>query len=240
MRMIRPLLFSLTATTVLLAGCGGSSSTPAPAANTSGSATPGSTGSDPSTTDAQGNSGNRAGRQVALKAYTDCFASNGVTLPQRTPRNGPTTSLPNSVTPGADPADAGAGAGPGAGGFGGGGFRPGDTTAPRGVDQSAYDKALAACKDKLPAGGFGGGGRRLNNPAYVACMKDNGIILPALPSSTVPDATAPTPAASASSVPPIDRTSAAYMAANNKCKVLLPSNGSNGQANNGSSTTQAG
>ena len=94
----------------------------------------------------------------------------------------------------------------------------GGATAPTGVDQAAYTKALAACQDKVPTGGFGGGfggGGRLNNPAYVACMKDNGITLPT----------------------PIDRTSPGYVAANAKCKVLLPNGGVPTVSTDGASST---
>ncbi len=269
MRTGRAVIVSIVLSGIGVSACGSSSSvassttvaTASGAATAAPSGTGGATPGTGSDTPAGGTGTGGATRGAAYKLYTDCMAANGVTLPARTPRaNGANTpgSGPVSTDPGAGATPGtggngggGNGGGNGGGGFGGG-FRPGGLTAPAGVDQAKYTAAAALCKDKLPTGGFGGGGGggaggRLNNPAYVACMKDNGIVLPTPTSTTVAGATtdstpSTTPASTSSVVPPstIDRTSAAYVAANAKCKVLLPNRGAGTAGGTGSTTTVAG
>ncbi|MEO6157941.1 MAG: hypothetical protein ABIQ39_09960, partial [Ilumatobacteraceae bacterium] len=159
----------------------------------------------------------------------------------------------NTATPGSDDAGTTQGTGQSTGqctgqGTGAGrGYRPGSATAPTGVDQAAYTKALAACKSLVPTFGGAGGGGRLTNAAYIACMKDNGVVLPAFnrggntgsstPNGTAPIGTtqdsSPTGGVAASSVPPLNRNDPTFIAANNKCKVLLSNTA-------GTSTTVAG
>jgi hypothetical protein len=236
-------------------------SAPATVAGAGAAAADGSTPADT----AGGGGGQRG---AALQAYRDCMAANGVTLPQfggRSNRTGST--VPGASTPFGNGGDGGPDGGPAPdgsfpggsfpggsfpggsfpggsfpqGSVPGGGFRPGSSTPPDGVDAAVYAKALEACKDKLPAfgNGTGGGGRgRLNNPAYVACMKDNGVILP-VPATTVAGATT-VPGATAAPVSTIDRTSATYQAADAKCRVLLPNGGAPGSSVPAASTSVGG
>ena len=87
---------------------------------------------------------------------------------------------------------------------------------PAGVDQATFDKAQAACGSKLPAGGFGGQGpgQGLGGAAfqaYLSCLRDNGVAVPAVqPGVSTPPSS-------------IDRNDPAFAAADAKCRVLLPS-----------------
>jgi hypothetical protein len=191
---------------IALCGCGGAGASITAA--TTG-ATP-STAPTSSSTAAATNGGGRqltAAQQQAMQAYRDCMKQNGVNLPAgagfggRGQGGGPPSS--DAVTPsdtGSTPPSS---------------ARP-PRTLPPGVDQATYDKAQAACRSKLPSGTFGGGQRR-NSPAYQAylsCLRDNGVPVP-------------TTQTGASSPPPsIDRNAPAFAAADAKCRVLLPTNGS--------------
>lgn len=172
-----------------------------------------------STTAAAGSTGTTAG-DGNRQAYRDCLAQNGVTLPQR----GNGTGGPPG-TDGAGTFDPNAGSGDGRGGAAGAG--PGGGTIP-GVDQATMQKAQDACKDLRPAGGnggFGGGGGQgaaggTAFAAYASCMQDHGVTIRGGRGGST-DTTA------ADTTPPstVDRSSAAFKAANDACKALLPAQG---------------
>jgi hypothetical protein len=101
-----------------------------------------------------GPTGPGAGRFQALR---ECLQKNGITLPKRAPG----TRRP-----------------PGAGGFFGGGA----PRLPTGVTRAQYEAALKKCG----GGRFAGPGRLLSSPArvqaltqFAACMRQNGVSLPA-------------------------------------------------------------
>ncbi|HWX95941.1 MAG TPA: hypothetical protein VNZ01_03730 [Solirubrobacteraceae bacterium] len=98
--------------------------------------------------------GAAGGRFAAVR---ECLQKNGITLPRRTP---------------------GQGRPQGGGLLGAGGTRP----LPSGVTRAQYEAALQKCG----AGSFGGGGARFSGtafkqalPKFAACMRENGINLPA-------------------------------------------------------------
>jgi hypothetical protein len=128
---------------LVLAACGGSSTGSTSASSPAAS---GSTGSAPS--------GAGGGRFAAVR---ECLQKNGITLPRRTPGQGPPQ---------------------GGGLLGGGGTPP----LPSGVSKAQYEAALKKCG----AGAFRGGGARQNRtafkqalPKFAACMRENGVNLPA-------------------------------------------------------------
>ncbi|MGO9319921.1 MAG: hypothetical protein ACLQBY_03835 [Solirubrobacteraceae bacterium] len=143
----------LVLASVVLAACGGSSSTSTTttaATSTSASATTPTTGSA-----SKGRS--PAGRFLALR---ECLKKNGITLPKRTPGQGPS---------------------PGAGGFLGGASGP---ALPKGVTKAQYEAVLKKCGGGLARGGFGGIKSRFSTPEakkalakFSACMRENGIKL---------------------------------------------------------------
>ncbi len=185
---------------LLLAACGGGGSH-AGAATNSTSTTP----------DGRGPGG---GFRSALTAFRDCMASQGVTLPQRTPRS----TVPGETRPSFTP-----GSGfPGGGGFGGGGFGARFATRPAGlnVSDSKYAAAYNACKSKLPSFNGNGGGF-LNNSAfqaYFSCLKDHGVTI------------------DANNFRSINRSDPKVQAAMTTCRPLLPQGGF---GRGGSSSTTA-
>jgi hypothetical protein len=195
-----------------LAGCGGSSKSATNAA---------------ATTTANGQGGGAA-RFTALRT---CLAKNGITLPQRPAGQ----QRPPGATPGTG-GIFGGGGGAGAGAAGPGrGFQP-----PAGVSQAQFQAALAKC------GGVGrapGAARRTLTPAqkatqqaalvkFAACMKTNGITLPA------PNTSGTGPVFNTSK---LNTTSPQFTAASKKCASLLPARfgrrGGGGPGQPGTATT---
>lgn len=135
---------------LVLAACGSSSN----------SATNAST--DASATSTQGRTGSAGGFAGRFSEFRECMAKQGITLPQRKPGQ--------------------------AGGFLGGGTGTGTAPQlPAGVSKSQYEAALKKCGALRPRfGGPAGGANRLKNPLFLAaltkfsaCMRENGIKLPA-------------------------------------------------------------
>jgi hypothetical protein len=162
--------------------------------------------------------GGRGANTAALAAYRTCLSQHGVKLPTRTPGSRPPTSSTGGT--------GGAGGGGFGGGFGGGGFGGGANASPQ------FAAAQKACASKLPKGGFGFGGRGGGAggaafTAYISCMKDHGITIANRTTSTT------VAGATTTSVAPVDRTSAKFIAANKVCQALLP-------ARPGTTTTTAG
>jgi hypothetical protein len=139
---------------------------------------------------------------------------------------------PPSTTPGETrPARGAGGGGFGGGGLGlGGGFTNRFATAPAGVDAKKYATAYADCKSKLPAGG-GAGALQINSAfkAYVSCLRDHGVTLPATP-TTVAGGTTPT-TATGTTPTTFNRNDPKVQAAMKTCRPLLPARGA------GASTT---
>ncbi len=199
--------------------------------------------------------------QAARQAYRDCLTANGLVISARgtpqgggqgAPGNAPAGSQnpaggaadPNTPDPNAPPSS--------------------DNNTPRPtIDPAALAKAQDACKDKLPPGGagniFGGGNRQGGNgqaraaalAPYYACLKDNGIKVADAPTTTttvagattVPGSNPPQPGGQRGGrLAGVDQTTPEFIAANDKCKVLVPA-GTNlpGQAaqggNNGAAPT---
>jgi hypothetical protein len=155
----------------VLAGCssGGSST----ATSTSSAAVPAASSSGTA-----GAGGGQFG--AAFQAYSACLTKNGVTLPSRAPGVRPSnfpsgrvrpSNLPSGVRP----------SGGFRGGFGGGFAGGFSSTAPSGVDQGTYTKALAACASLRPSftpGAGGGGGANVDATAlaaYLSCLSDHGV-----------------------------------------------------------------
>jgi hypothetical protein len=179
-------LLTLILASLGLAACGGSSS----------SSSTGTTAKTATSASAQ-TGGRNSGRFAALRA---CLQKNGITLPQRTPGAG--------RRPGAG--------GPGGAGGAGGGFFGGGAGAqlPKGVTRAQLQTAMAKCGG---SGAFGRGGRA-NNPAFrqslakfAACMRQNGVNLPAPSTSGGP----------VFSTKGLNTRSKAFMAADTKCQSLL-------------------
>jgi hypothetical protein len=143
-----------------LAACGGSSST---STSTNAAATAASGTSSTATTSTGASSTPGTGRGSARFAATrECLQKNGVTLPKRTPGSGGGAFL-------------GAGGGP---------------ALPKGMTRAQFEAALRKCGGGDFGARFGGAGRagfrRINSPAfrqsltkYAACLRQNGINLPA-------------------------------------------------------------
>lgn len=179
--------------------------------------------------------------QAARQAYRDCLTANGLVIPTRgngqgggqgAPGNAPAGSQnpaggaadPNTPDPSAPPTS--------------------DNNTPRPtIDPAALAKAQDACKDKVPPGGagniFGGGNRQGANgqaraaalAPYYSCLKDNGIKVADAPTTTttvagattVPGSNPPRPGGPRGGrLAGVDQTTPEFIAANDKCKVLVP------------------
>jgi hypothetical protein len=199
--------------------------------------------------DQQGGQGGGQGGQVQLtpeeqaarQAYRDCLTANGLVIPTRgTPEGGGQGAPGNAPAGGQNPAGGAAdpntpdpSAPPSS-----------DDSIPRPtIDPAALAKAQDACKDKLPPGGagnvFGGGNRQGGNgqaraaalAPYYACLKDNGIKVADAPAptttiagaTTVPGSNPPPPGGPRGGrLAGVDQTTPEFIAANDKCKVLVP------------------
>jgi hypothetical protein len=180
--------------------------------------------------------------QAARQAYRDCLTANGLVLPARDNRQGGGQGAPGNAPAGsqnpagaaADPNAPDPNAAPPAS----------DTNTPRStIDPAVMTKAQDACKDKLPPGGagniFGGGNRQGGNgqaraaalAPYYSCLKDNGIKVTDAPTTTttvagattVPGSNPPQPGGPRGGrLAGVDQTSPEFIAANDKCKVLVP------------------
>jgi hypothetical protein len=185
--------------------------------------------------------------QAARQAYRDCLTSNGLVVPARGNGQGSGQGTP-TPDPSATPPTS-------------------DNNTPRPtIDPAALTKAQDACKDKLPPGGagniFGGGNRQGgtgqggNGQAraaalapYYSCLKDNGIKVADAPATTttvagattVPGSNPPQPGGPRGGrLAGVDQTTPEFIAANDKCKVLVPA-GTNlpGQGGPGGNTDAA-
>jgi hypothetical protein len=179
--------------------------------------------------------------QAARQAYRDCLTANGLVLPARDNRQGGGQGAPGNAPAGsqnpaggaADPNTPNPGAPPAS-----------DNKTPRPtIDPAVLAKAQDACKDKLPPSGagniFGGGNRQSGNgqartaalAPYYACLKDNGIKVADAPTTTttvagattVPGSNPPQPAGPRGGrLAGVDQTTPEFIAANDKCKVSVP------------------
>lgn len=143
-------------------------------------------------------------------AYRACLATHGVKLPQRS------TAAPSGTGTG------------GAGFVGGGGF--GNGQAPAGVDPTVFAKAQSACGGLRPQR-TAASSQAL--AAFRSCMADHGVTLPVQRTGT-----AGSTATSTSGVTPpvtVDRTSPAYVAANQICRPLMGTAGTGPSASGGAS-----
>ena len=193
----------VVASSLAVAACGGS-----------GSGTASAPGSTTATTTVAGAAG-------AQTAFRECLKQHGVDLPAGFGNRAP-GDRPNG---GSGPPGGGPGGFPGGGsGFPGGG--PGGF--PGGAAGGKFQKALEACRGSLPAGGFGGG-RGGANPqqleAYLSCLRDHGVKVPARTPGTTPG----TASGSAPRGNPALRAvqnDPKFAAANKTCRPLLPTFGS--------------
>jgi hypothetical protein len=154
-----------------------------------------------------------AGRGASLQAFRQCMSTHGVTIPQRTGGGGGGAGTSTS-----QPADTGGT--PGVNG-GGGGAAGRFLQPPAGVDPAKYQTALAACRSLIPTGGGGGtGGAQFRTAyiAYVTCLRNHGV-------------QTGDPSLAQQALTGVDRTSAAFIAAAQACRPLLP------QRNPGTTTT---
>lgn len=180
--------------------------------------------------------------QAARQAYRDCLTANGLVIPARGNRQGGGQGAPGNAPAGSqDP--AGGAADPNT---------PDPNATPPSLDNNtprptidpvALAKAQDACKDKLPPGGagniFGGGNRQGGNgqaraaalAPYYACLKDNGVKVADAPTppttvagaTTVPGSNPPQPGGPRGGrLAGVDQTTPEFIAANEKCKVLVP------------------
>ena len=131
--------------------------------------------------------GGRGGRFAAVR---ECLQKNGIALPKRTSDQRR----------------------PGLGGLLGGGAGP---TLPKGVTRAQYEAALKKCG----ASTFRGGGARFNSPVFkqalskfAACMRENGVSLPA------PNTSGNGPIFNSKS---LNTSSAQFRSAQAKCQPIL-------------------
>jgi hypothetical protein len=178
---------------VMLAACGGSSSS----TSTNASANAPAQG----TSGVNGASGARGTVGARFSALRECLAKNGITLPKRTPG-----ARPNPGAGGTGGAGPG-GAGPGGGAFGVRGAGP---QLPKGVTRAQYDAALKKCGGGLLGrpGGFNSAARTAALTKFAGCMRSNGIDLPA------PNTSGSGPIFDTKS---LNTASAAFKAAESKC-----------------------
>jgi hypothetical protein len=187
----------LVAVCVGVAACGGSSTNSATSANAAathtaagGATSVGPTGaSGPTGVGSTGPSGRYGARFSALR---ECLQKNGVTLPPRTPGQGPPR-----------------------GGFLGGAS---GRQLPGGVSREKFQAALRKCGAPGRIARFGGAAR-FHNPAFAqaltkfaACMRENGINLPA------PNTSGNGPIFNTTG---IDTTSPQFASAEEKCRSDL-------------------
>lgn len=138
---------TLAAAGLVLAACGG-----------------GDTASSASTAEPAASAATAAASSVAptpqgsgapnFDAFRGCMAERGIELPEMGQGTG--GGVPGS--------GQGAGAGPGRG-----------FAAPEGVDQAAFDAAMAECQGTMPQRGAGFGTGSTATAAYRACLNDNGV-----------------------------------------------------------------
>jgi hypothetical protein len=179
--------------------------------------------------------------QAARQAYRDCLTANGLVIPARGTPQGGSQGAPGNAPAGsqnpsggaADPNTPAPSAPP----------TPDNNTPPPTIDPAVLTKAQDACKDKLPPGGagnvFGGGNRPGGNgqaraaalAPYYSCLKDNGIKVADAPTptttvagaTTVPGSNPPQPGGPRGGrLAGVDQTTPEFIAANDKCKVLVP------------------
>lgn len=163
-------------------------------------------------------------------AFRSCLAEHGVELPQRS------TTTGGAATPGAA-GGADASGGYPAGGFGGGGFTNGQP--PPGVDASTWTAAQRACGSLRSTGNrVRSGAGAAAYSAYRSCMADHGVTLPERPNRSTGAASTSTTASTTASTPTppvtVDRTSPAYIAADQICRPLIAAAG--GPSGSSSST----
>ena len=234
------LTFAAASSLVVLGACGSSTSTAStatPVAATTANSTTANASSTDSTTAGSGASvgstpasGAGAGIRAGLQEWEVCLTKNGVTLPSTAlggfPGNGtgsrPPRSLPanGSVPPGADSSTPVSG-----------GRRNGGSGALATINsflaEPANSVAAAACKSLQPT--FGGAGANPANraayQAYLSCLASNGVTVPTI------DTTQTSQPQSRQTVNTADPN---FAAANAKCSVLLPQN------TNGSGAPQTG
>ncbi|MCW3028195.1 MAG: hypothetical protein JWN81_1406 [Solirubrobacterales bacterium] len=186
-----------------LAACGSSASSATSSGSTSSSAGGSSNNGTPAAKGAQG------GRFTALRS---CLAKQGINLP---------------APSGKRPQGGGAGGGGLLGGGGGGGrFQP-----PAGVSAAQFQEALKKC-----GGGNFGGAARFNSataraalPKFAACMRENGVNLPA------PNTSGNGPVFNTKG---LNTASAQFRSAQAKCQPILVA--ARGQGGTGSGAPGAG
>lgn len=182
-----------------------------------------------------------AAQASSADAYRQCLSDNGIELPAggfgggRRNQNGGQTDAPDqSAAPPPSSADNGA-------------TRPS-------IDPALIEKARQACGQLQPQGGNGpGGGQgRAGNAqalaAYLSCLKDNGVAVPDPAAGGAPGQGAPGQggqgrqgqggAGNGGPLGPdgiprfglrgLDTTTPAFLAAHEKCKVLIPDTFANG------------
>jgi hypothetical protein len=167
---------------VVLAACGSSSSSSTTTSTNASATTP--------TTSTTGPGAAARGRFAAVR---ECLQKNGITLPKRTP-----------------------GKRPGGGFLGGAGGGP---TLPKGVTKAQYEAAVKKCGG-FPRGGFAGGGATgFSSPAakqalvkFAACMRENGVNVPA------PNTSGKGPFFNDKG---LDTSSSKFTAAETKCRPVL-------------------
>jgi hypothetical protein len=176
--------------TTTLAACGGGASSAKAASTTPTTAAP-------------------ATATASRSAFRQCMASHGITLPSR-PANTPSSRPPDTAN------DNG---GTGGGGFGGG-FGARFSQPPPGVDPTAYQNALNACRSSLPTGGANSAQFRTAFVPYINCLRSHGVMTG-------------DPSQAQQALAGVNRSSPTFQTANQACRALLPQRGA------GTTTTTA-